>query len=218
MKIVRKRLTAAEKEALSDKVRGATPPPAPAKQGSKFMRCDMALNMAEQDTKAFDVVKDGDNQVVDYRNVTIKGYLSTWQETTPSDREGDYVLKGAFTKSIPQFMRNPVLLVNHRNAVDAIAGKFTTVKEDGKGLYVEAKITDSPAEFARDIRWKVANGELRTLSMGGFFFYGEDGRAIKEVSLYEGSLTPIPANPDAAFSVRECTEAEMTKAMVELGE
>jgi hypothetical protein len=50
--------------------------------------------------------------------------------------------------------------------------------------------------------------------MGGFFFYGEGEmrNAIMKVSLFEGSLTPVPSNPDAVFSIRECTESEMQKA------
>ena len=140
--------------------------------------------------KNFTAVKQGES-IVDYQDVTIKGYLSTFQATTPSDRDGDYVMPGAFSETIPQFMRNPVLLVNHRNAVEDLAGGFTLVKEDAKGLYVEAKLSNSPSEWTKDVRFKVAEGHLRTLSMGGFFSYGEDGRGIEQVSLWEGSLTPI---------------------------
>jgi HK97 family phage prohead protease len=183
------------------------------RQAGKLYRCDMTLGLDSADSKAFTAIKTGE-KVTDYENVTIRGYLSTWQHVTPTDRDGDYVIKGAFTDTIPRFMKNPVLLVNHKNSVDSIAGKFLTVKEDDKGLYVEARITDSPAEWAKDIRWKVANGELQTMSMGGFFFYGEGEmrNAIMKVSLFEGSLTPVPSNPDAVFSIRECTESEMQKA------
>ena len=60
----------------------------------------------------------------------------------------------------------------------------------------------------RDTRFKVAEGHLKTLSMGGLFHYKEDGRGIFKVDLWEGSLTPIPANPDATFSVRSLTDDE----------
>lgn len=182
--------------------------------GKHVLHFDGAIAIA-QDQKAAEPIKQGD-QVVDYRNVTIKGYLSTFQETTKADRDGDYVMPGAFKESIPLFMRNPVLLVNHRNSVDSIAGKFTIVREDQKGLYVEARITDSPAEWARDVRWKVANEELKTLSMGGIFYYSEDRHGIFKVSLWEGSLTPIPANPDAIFSTRSLTDVEIRKVQSEL--
>jgi HK97 family phage prohead protease len=182
--------------------------------GKHVIHFDGAISI-EGDQKSAEPVKQGD-QVVDYRNVSIKGYLSTFQDTTKSDRDGDYVMPGAFKETIPLFLKNPMLLVNHRNTVDSIAGKFTTVREDQKGLYVEAKITDSPAEWAKDVRWKVANEELKTLSMGGIFYYAEDRHGIFKVSLWEGSLTPIPSNPDATFSTRSLTDVEIRKVQSEL--
>lgn len=184
-------------------------PKAPAKK--KVLRFDAALNLGAPDAKKFDEVKDGD-VVVDYKDVRIKGYLSTFKNTTESDRDGDYVEPGAFKETIPTFMQNPVLLTNHRNDVQSIAGLFDIVREDDKGLYVEAKLSDSPADHMKDIRFKVAEGSLKTLSMGGLFHYKEDGRGIFKVNLWEGSLTPIPANPDAIISTRALNEAEVKKA------
>lgn len=183
--------------------------------GKHVLRFDGAIDLSEADSKKFDVIKDGE-KIVDVQNVTLKGYLSTFKGTTPSDREGDYVMPGAFAETIPNFMKNPVLLVNHRNTVADLAGMFTVVKEDSKGLYVEAKITNSPAEWAKDVRFKVAEGSLKTMSMGGIFYYLEDQHGIFKVSLWEGSLTPIPANPDAIFSTRSLTEVEMNKVQSEL--
>jgi HK97 family phage prohead protease len=149
---------------------------------------------------AYQTIRQG-GEVVDYKNVKLRGYLSTWQSTTPSDRDGDYVVKGAFTESIPRFMQNPVMLANHDYTIGHIAGAFTLLREDDYGLYVEGQLSDSPVEWQRDIRFKVVRGELCTLSMGGLFTYAPDGRGIVKVSLYEGSLIPVPSNPDARFSV-----------------
>lgn len=186
-----------------------------AQPSAKLMRWDAQIDLASQDTKKFDTVKDGD-RVVDYQNVTLKGYLSTFKTTTESDRDGDYVDEGAFTETIRKFMKNPVLLVNHRNEVQSLAGSFTVVKEDKRGLYVEAMLSNSQSENMKDVRAKVAEGHLRTLSMGGIFHYKEDGRGIFKVDLWEGSLTPIPANPDAIFSTRELTEHEMKKVQFDI--
>jgi HK97 family phage prohead protease len=183
--------------------------------GKRVLRFDGAIDLEQADHKKFDTVKEGD-KIVDYQNVVLKGYLSTFKDHTPSDRDGDYVLPGAFAETIPNFMKNPVLLVNHRNTVQDLAGGFTKVVEDSKGLYVEAKITNSPAEWARDVRFKVAEGFLRTMSMGGIFYYKEDQHGIFKVSLWEGSLTPIPANPDAVFSTRQLDEREVKKVQSEL--
>lgn len=178
--------------------------------GRKLVRGDFFMDLQAQDSKKFDKVEEG-GRVVDYRNVRIKGYLSTWKHVTESDRQGDYVERGAFTETLPKFMKNPVLLVNHINAVAFLAGSFTKVAEDDKGLYVEAVLSDAPSDPMTDIRWKVAEGHLRTLSMGGRFHYKEDGRGIFKVDLWEGSLTPIPANPDATFSTRELTAEEINR-------
>lgn len=173
----------------------------------KVMRWESTMDLSEPGTKKFTEIKEGDN-VVDYRDVQISGYLSTFKSTTESDRDGDYVDQGAFTDTIPKFMRNPVMLVNHWNSVENIGGSFTKVKEDKKGLYVEGKLSNSQAPGMIDLRAKVAEGHLRTLSMGGIFHYKEDGRGIFKVDLWEGSLVAIPANPDATFSVRQLTEHE----------
>ena len=150
---------------------------------------------------SFQAIRDASGNVLDYRNVRIRGYLSTWQHVTPSDTAGDYVVKGAFRDTIPHFMQNPVMLVNHTRSVECVAGVFTTVREDDRGLYVEGRVTDSPSELARTIRFNIVERHLRTLSMAGLFRYGADGRAIEKVSLHEGSLVAVPANPDALFTV-----------------
>jgi HK97 family phage prohead protease len=95
-------------------------------------------------------------------------------------------------------MRNPVMLLNHDRSL--IAGQFTLLREDRRGLYVEGRVSDSPAEWMIHTRNLIYEGTLRTMSMGGYFYYGQDGRAIERVDLFEGSLVPIPSNPDAIFS------------------
>jgi HK97 family phage prohead protease len=186
----------------------AIPPtlPAPQQRSKRVRVIDAVLGLAEGD-KAFETVKDGD-KVVDFANVRIAGYLSTWGDGTTRDLDGDYVLKGAFAATIPDFMRNPVLLVCHDNSVETLAGSFTVVREDDKGLYVEAVLSNSPSEDMKDIRWKVAEGHLKSLSMGGLFYYLADGKGIAKVDLYEGSLTPVPVNGSARFSVRDMTPRE----------
>ena len=172
------------------------------------MKADFSLGLGTPGAKALTEVKDASGAVVDYRDVTIKGYLSTFESFTPADRDGDAVVRGAFKDTIPRFMGNPVLLVDHRRSVETTVGKFTVMREDEKGLYVEAVLSNAPTEAARNVRWKVAEGILSTLSMGGIFYYHEGGTKIFRVDLHEGSLVPIPANPDATVSVRALTPEE----------
>lgn len=132
---------------------------------------------------------------VDYRDIAIAGYLSTFRNTTPADRDGDYVVSGAFKDSIARFMLNPVMLADHDKSVGSVVGRFTSMREDNKGLYIEGVLSNAPG--LEDVRQLVAEGHLRTMSMGGLFYYKDDGHGIERVDLYEGSLVPIPANPDA---------------------
>lgn len=156
------------------------------------------------DTKAFEEVRDSNGSVVDYKDVVFKGYASTNESVTKGDRIGDYLQRGAFKKTIGRFMKNPVMLIDHENSVKEIAGTYTKIYEDKNGLMVEGKISNSPD--LRNVRFLVAEGHLKTLSIGGMFLYEEDGKGISEVNLYEISLVAIPMNPDALFSVRNVDE------------
>jgi HK97 family phage prohead protease len=151
-------------------------------------------------------VKDASGEVVDYRDVRIRGYLTTWQETTPKDREGEYVVKGAFNKGLSAFMQNPVMLRDHKNSTDSVAGSFKVMKEDGRGLYFEALLSNS--DQMKSVRRDIVDGHLKTTSMGGAFVYDRDKKGIREVALYEGTLTPIPMNPDARFEVLDASPIE----------
>jgi HK97 family phage prohead protease len=184
------------------------PFPKTEKKGRKFATFETLCDLSSQESKSFREIKDKDGQRLDFLDVSIKGYLSTWQDTTPEDRDGDYVVKGAFSDSIKSFMRNPIMLMNHSAKVEDAVGVFTVLREDGKGLYFEGMLSNSPSDRMKDVRSKVAENIIKTVSMGGRFEYGNDQRAIHKVTLFEGSLVSIPANPDALFSVRECTEAE----------
>jgi len=149
--------------------------------------------------------------IEDYKDVTINGYLSTFESFTPKDRDGDYVKATAFDKSLGRFGKNPVMLLDHVNDIDHVAGSFTNMQKDGNGLAVIGKVSNAPE--LRKVRFLVAEGHLKTLSMGGLFLYGADGKAINEVELWEGSIVPVPANPDARFSVRSLDPIISSKAL-----
>jgi HK97 family phage prohead protease len=175
-------------------------------QFGRLKRWEAGVELEAPDLKKVTMIKDPAGNVIDYRGVTIEGYLSTFKATTESDRQGDYVEPGAFTETLKKFAQNPVMLVDHRNSVAFLGGKFVEAKEDKRGLFVRGILSDAPGNV--DLRFKVVEGMLKTLSMGGLFHYKEDGRGIFKVDLWEGSLTPIPANPDARFSVRALTDSE----------
>jgi HK97 family phage prohead protease len=134
----------------------------------------------------------------DYSNVTFEGMASTFRNVTPEDRDGDYIMEGAFDKWLNEFRRNPVLLTDHFRSVKNLMGYYPRVSViPNRGLGVEGKITNSPHPDAKHVRFQLIEGALRTLSIGGSFFYMDDMRGIEEIRLHEISLVVVPANPDA---------------------
>lgn len=159
-------------------------------------------------------VRDSDGLLEDYRNVTFEGMASTFKGVTPEDRDGDYIMDGAFTKWINEFRRNPVLLTDHTRSVKNLMGYYPKVNvAPGRGLAVEGKVTNSPHPDAKHVRFQLVEGALKTLSIGGSFFYMDDMRGIEEVRLHEISLVVIPANPDAMIVTRPVTAKHAESVM-----
>lgn len=151
-------------------------------------------------------VLNGDGVIIDYRDVVVEGYLSTFVTKTAQDRIGDYVLPGAFTETLKSFIKNPVSQVDHENRVFSNAGQFIEASEDQNGLKVAVLLTNAPDMIG--LRVRVMEKSIRSLSMGGLFFYLEDGYGIYKVDLYEGSFVAIPMNPDCTFTVRSLSLEE----------
>lgn len=159
-------------------------------------------------------VRDAEGKLEDYRDVTFEGMASTFRSVTPEDRDGDYIMEGAFTKWIGEFRRNPVLLTDHTRRVGNLMGYYSKVGViQGRGLSVEGRVTNSPHPDARHVRFQLVEGALKTLSIGGSFFYMDDMRGIEEVRLHEISLVVIPANPDAMITTRPVTAKHAESVM-----
>jgi len=163
----------------------------------------------ELDQKRMTEVKT-DEGVIDYLNVSVFGYASTFGSITPADRDGDVIADDAFKSTLSEFKKNPVMLVDHTNRVSHLAGSFSKMGIDTAGLFVQGDMSNSP--HLKHERFLVAEGHLKAFSIGGMFFYDNDGHTIKEVNLFEISLTPVPANQDALFTVRKAGEMDAAKA------
>jgi HK97 family phage prohead protease len=162
-------------------------------------------------TKAAMEVKN-DGLIVDYQDVTFEGYGSTFKNVTPADRDGDYIMQGAFDRTLRQFMENPVMLTDHTRSVKNLMGKYDKVSVNNRGLALRGVVTNSPHPDAVHVRFQIMEKALKTLSIGGFFYYMDDYKGIEEIELHETSLVVIPANPDASFNVRSITEDVAAKA------
>lgn len=179
-----------------------------AREECKVRAFDDSFNF-EIDKKMVTVLNEA-KHIVDYRDVTVEGLASTFAKRTPSDRDGDYVMEGAFKDTLVEFNRNPVMLADHINRIPNLIGSYSKIGTTPEGLVVRGELSNAPG--VQDVRFKVAEGHLRAFSIGGLFFYAPDGRGIEKVNLYEVSMTPVPANQDALFHVRSLTASDVAKA------
>ncbi len=127
---------------------------------------------------------------------TIEGYANT----STKDRVGDVVLPTAFEKSLPTYLKNPILLENHD--WNKIAGRVIDAQITDKGLYIKARISDAREDLKTMVREKC----LSTFSIG----YNETDsdyddatktKFIKDLELLEISVVSVPANTEASFTV-----------------
>lgn len=139
---------------------------------------------------------------VDTGDLFISGYAST----SDIDRVDDIVEPSAFKKTLKDFMKNPVLLLNHgMSAAGRIpVGKVVEADIRPKGLFVKALI--SKTEIA--LREKIKEGLYKAFSFGFKIMNsdvikktGKSLRKITDLELFEVSVVSIPANRRALFSV-----------------
>ena len=162
-------------------------------------------------------IKCGDEEIKTGDNVEFSGYLSTFNGT---DRGNDTVLLGAFKDCLKKQKLFP-FLKNHRSVTDCQIGSFSA-KEDENGLFIKGSILVDQNSTHEVMLLK--NKHINTTSMGGIFTYkrtnegllerDKKGRfVIEKVALFEGSLVPVPANPDAQISMRtfEAIEEKTTE-------
>jgi HK97 family phage prohead protease len=134
----------------------------------------------------------------------IKGYASMFNN---KDSDGDVITKGAYTKTLQENSERIAFLYQHN--MNQPIGKPLSMKEDEKGLFIEAKISDS--SLGQDVKTMVSEGILKEFSVG-FIPIKEDPQRdvnyIKEIKLFEFSLVTLAANPLA-----KVTEYKGTKSV-----
>lgn len=173
------------------------------KKAQRILNC-----LIDWDTKS--ITKDASGKMV------IKGYANT----NDKDRVGDVVLPSAFTKSLAEYMENPVILFQHN--WDKVIGKCIKSEVTEDGLYVECEI--SAAKDVEDVKTKIAEGTLKTFSIGYNEIDADYDEAsgcniVKDLELLEISVVTIPANPKAKFttSIEDKKEEEKTVPTVDVG-
>lgn len=133
-------------------------------------------------------------------------YPATWDGP---DLQGDVIVRGAFKKGIPQFLRGGWISSNHANDAEPI-GRPILAQEDGRGLRVTARWHQTPKGQAwRQIaRERLAGGQDMPASIGytvdpGGYSYermgGQQVRLLTSIQLYEAAVCNLGANPAAGF-------------------
>ena len=170
------------------------------------MRLKLKRKIDKKDSKDFtpDITfhaelkaESGDND-----ELIIQGMAST----NDLDRVDDIVDPDSFKKTIKDFLKNPVLLLNHGQSAEGRVpvGKVLEAEVRPKGLFVKAMISKTEEK----LREKIKEGLFRAFSFG-FRILNSDNiqragktiRKITDLELFEVSIVSIPANRRALFSV-----------------
>lgn len=130
------------------------------------------------------------------------GYAATFSNI---DRDNETIAPGAFTRSLAAWHKRreyPPVFWNHdASDPDALIGRLTSVQETSTGLLVSGKLNLSN-ELAMKCYERLLDGTLSTMSIGYVVEHQherEDGVVVlDQLDLIEVSLTPVPANPEAA--------------------
>lgn len=119
-----------------------------------------------------------------------------------ADLEGDVVRRGAFAQA-----RAPIaILVRHDPRL--VAGRWTAIAEDGRGLYVEGAL--DPSAPAASLAARLIAGGLDGLSIGFRTRLArarpEGGRELYRLDLLEISLVERPMQPLARLATAVAPE------------
>lgn len=127
---------------------------------------------------------------------TFKGYASVFNGL---DSYGDMIAPGAYTKTLENRDRPIRMRWNHFGPV---IGKFTEIREDETGLWVEGELTPGHS-VAQDAAASLKHGAVDGLSIGFRVLDAEDrgeARLLKEIELVEISIVEEPADQNALIS------------------
>ncbi len=154
--------------------------------------------------------------------LTLRGYAAVFDSPTRINSwEGEFdeqIARGAFSRTIAE--RKPVLQFDHgRGLIGSLPiGQITRLREDRKGLYVEARLFDNWA--VQPVRDAIAGGAIDGMSFR--FMVPDDGdtwqkrsgdvplRTLTDVDMVELGPVVFPAYRDTEVSVRA---AEMVEAL-----
>lgn len=146
---------------------------------------------------------------------SFEGYASVFGGV---DTYGDTILKGAFESTL-RSNGLPKMFFGHDWSMPI--GKWTSAKEDDKGLYVKGELTLGMS-LANDVHAALKHDTLDGLSIGGFvkmsdFDTTDTGRIIRKWSkLVEVSPVVFPADGAARIDAASVKGADVLEAIAEI--
>ncbi|MDR0291826.1 MAG: HK97 family phage prohead protease [Elusimicrobium sp.] len=144
--------------------------------------------------------------------VYLQGYANTKNQP---DRYGDipavYTKKRDYVYELKNFAKNPVLLIDHVNRLDHLAGSVVNIREDDKGLYFKALFSTSNHPVVAHARHIYKEGHAKGISIAGRFHYEDtkNPNFLTLADIYEISLVAIPADPDSLATAVEKSLKEL---------
>jgi hypothetical protein len=123
------------------------------------------------------------------------------------------------------FNKNPILLKDHMYWCNSIVGQVISLSPEFDGLHFEAWVGDPQSapltEDQKDVRSKIAQGILKTVSIGFIPIeikaptFDNQGRmltpaVILKWEMLELSLVAVPCNAGATFEMRSCAENQIS--------
>jgi HK97 family phage prohead protease len=133
-----------------------------------------------------------------------EGRFSGYASAYARDLQGDKILPGAFGQTIADKKGKVPILYNHDDQRMPL-GISTSLAEDGKGLLLNGRLfmgTSAGADAYEMLKAAADEGYRMGMSIGFIandwdWDAAENVRSIKEIDLWEVSLTPFPAQPKA---------------------
>ncbi len=134
-------------------------------------------------------------------SIVIEGYASVFGV---EDLAGDVVRAGAFARTLARGgATGPDVGMLFQHTGGRTAGRWSAMREDGRGLFVRGLVTDETTAGKAALKL-IADGAMDGLSIG---FIARDwspragrGRELREIELREISLVTSPMLPAARFA------------------
>lgn len=121
----------------------------------------------------------------------FEGYAAVFGNV---DLQGDVIDPGAFTKTLKENSKFPLLW---QHQPDQVIGVTLEAREDDKGLWIKGQLNLLVAK-AKEVYALLKQGAIRGMSIGYDTIKDAwDGkvRHLKEIKLWEPSIVTFPANP-----------------------